>query len=253
MRNKVKNCKTPPSLPTSSQVQLHSFTPDSSTSSLGNGGQSVTVVVGSAVPAPWFSLGPLHGLQSFWINPVWVFHRLRFLLGNACLLVWIPPGAIRNLSSGTCSTSSPSFCFQLGVHMAAAHFCPAHPLPVQYFLPHLKSSFPEVPLFGLSHALWCVSCIQHRVALASPCRGSCRPHCQHLDSYTQCTDLQKSLLKMTEKGVGCITCLQLPVKKKKPLLPSDPHSGCTTYSMLADFLCLPTWLGHLTLSSFLPN
>lgn len=142
MRNKVKNCKTSPSLPTSSQVQLHSFTPDSSTSSSGNGGQSVTAVVGSAVSAPCFSLGPLHGLQSFWINPVWVFHRLT------CVLMWIPPGTSRNLRSGTCSLSSPSFCFQLGVHMAAAHFFPPHPLPVQYFLPHLKSSFPEVPLFG---------------------------------------------------------------------------------------------------------
>lgn len=246
MRNKVKNCKTPPSLPTSSQVQLHSFTPDSSTSSSGNGGQSVTAVVGSAVPAPCFSLGPLHGLRSFWINPVWVFHRLRFLLGNACVLVWIPPGASRNLRSGTRSLSSPS-CFQLGVHMAAAHFFPPHPLPVQknIFCPISNPLSQRCPCLaaGLSHALWCVGCIQHKAALASPHSGSCSPRSQHLDNYTQCADLEKLLLKMTEKGLGILRACNCLSRRKNLCSPiTSTVAAPLTPRWLISFACPPDWV-----------
>lgn len=134
-------------------------------------------------------------------------------------LVWSPSGAANNLSSGICSTSLPSSCFQLSVQVTVA----------QYFLPRLKSSFPEVPPFG-SQTGPCGVLAAARAPLASPHRG-----CQHLDNYTECNDLEKWLLKMTEKGVGCITCLQLSVKKKKPLIPNNPHSGSTTDSTLADF------------------
>lgn len=151
---------------------LHTFTPDSSAFSSGNGGQSVTAIVGSAVPAPASAWLLFMSCSAFGIKPVWV------LLGNACLLLWIPPGAARNPSSG--STSSPSSCFQLGVQVTAAHFFPPSILSTcaVFFCPTSDALSQRCPCLaaGLSPALCCVGCMQHRAALASPHRGSCRPH-----------------------------------------------------------------------------
>lgn len=165
--------------------------------------------MGSAVPAPCFSLGSLHELQSFQINPVWIFHRLTFLWCG--VLLGLP--TISALASAAPPYLPPAFNLVFR-WLLRNIFCPTSN-PLSQRCPHLVARLGPVVCWLQPGHPW--------------------PLPTEADNYTECNDLEKWLLKMTEKGVGCITCLQLSVRKKKPLIPNNPHSGSTTDSTLADF------------------
>lgn len=194
MRSKVRNCKTPPSLPTTSH--LHSWLlcllPREWWSvhnscwglccscPLLQPGSSSWATVLLDKPQAQVPTGKclLAGVDSSWGCQESQLWHLQYLLTLLLLSTWC---------SGDCCpllTPSSSAC-------------------VIFFAPP-QILFPRgVPVWQPD---WAVPC-GALAALACPRQGSCRPCCQHLDNYTRCNDWQKWLLKMTEKGVGCITCL----------------------------------------------
>lgn len=158
----------------------------------------------------------------------------RFLLG---------PPAISDLAPA--ASPHPSSAFSLVFTWLLPNSFPLILCLCNIFCPISNPLSQRCPCLaaGLSHALWCVGCIQHRAALASPHSGSCSPHCQHLDNYTQCADLEKLLLKMTEKGLDILRACNCLSRRKNLCSPiTSTVAAPLTPRWLISFACPPDWV-----------